>query len=497
MKAFSESGYRNAPTIEYNERAARTLDLSDIPQSLREDVGYETVLLLKEVLDRIPLPDPATIPDRKAMRIAKETMWRLPETDIVIEKMETGPYKGKYLFSTETVADAETFYSRVKHLPKITGKNEAGYEYYIYSPGWMIPRKFIDALPPWAKNSFHDQAIWQWTGLAASLIVGIGLIWLIFKATRARHALEQEAVRALWIRLLFPICGAAIAYSVNYFIDEQINITGAVLAGTTMALKASTFFFAVWGILIASNILTWTALHAPGVRPQGIDADLIRLVIRLISLVLVFFVCYRAADYFGLPVTAVFASAGIAGVAVALAAREMLANFFGGISIFVDRPFRTGDYIVLDKGERGEVMQVGMRSTRIKTRDDVMITVPNSVITNVKIVNESAPIPQYRVRVKIGVAYGSDIDHVQSLLLNIAHSSDLVAQNPEPRVRFRVFGDSSLDFELLCWAKKPQDRGRLLHELNCTIYKTFHTEGIVIPFPQREVHLISASENNA
>ena len=188
-------------------------------------------------------------------------------------------------------------------------------------------------------------------------------------------------------------------------------------------------------------------------------------------------------------ITPLLASAGIAGIAIALAAKETLANFFGGVSVFLDQPFRMGDYIVLDSGERGEVVDIGLRSTRILTRDDVQISIPNSIIANTKVINESAPEPRFRVRIKIGVAYGTDVDKLEEILLELARKHSLVAPQPEPRVRFRAFGDSSLDFELLCWANRPHDKGLLVHELNKAIYKSMAQAGITIPFPQRDVHV--------
>ena len=193
-------------------------------------------------------------------------------------------------------------------------------------------------------------------------------------------------------------------------------------------------------------------------------------------------------------ITPLLASAGIAGVAVALAAKETLSNFFGGVTVLLDQPYKVGDYIVLDSGERGEVVNIGLRSTRILTRDDVQISIPNAIITNTKVINESAPEPRFRVRIKVGVAYGSDVDQVEEILLNVARNNPHLSTQPEPRVRFRDFGDSSLDFELLCWAHQPQDKGIIIHELNTEIYKTFAQAGIVIPFPQRDVHVHSQSE---
>ena len=93
------------------------------------------------------------------------------------------------------------------------------------------------------------------------------------------------------------------------------------------------------------------------------------------------------------------------------------------------------------------------------------------------------------MRIKVGVAYGTDINRVEEILIGVAKKNDLVAKAPEPRVRFRAFGDSSLDFELLCWAKRPHDKGRLIHTLNGAIYRAFNDAGIVIPFPQRDIHM--------
>ena len=188
--------------------------------------------------------------------------------------------------------------------------------------------------------------------------------------------------------------------------------------------------------------------------------------------------------------TPLFASAGIAGIAVALAAKDTLANFFGGVSIFADRSFKVGDFIILDSGERGEVVEIGIRSTRIKTLDDVLITIPNSILATTKITNESAPTPRYRIRIPVGVAYGSDVDEVEATLMAVALAEEQVVREPGPLVRFRAFGESSLDFVLLVWVDDPSLNVGVTHKLLKAIYKTFNAKGITIPFPQRDVHLI-------
>jgi small-conductance mechanosensitive channel len=197
----------------------------------------------------------------------------------------------------------------------------------------------------------------------------------------------------------------------------------------------------------------------------------------------------------GIDVGALLVTGGVVGVAIGFAAKDTLANLFGGIFILADAPYKVGDFIVLGSGERGEVTQVGLRSTRILTRDDVEVTVPNALIANDTIVNESGgPWVKQRVRVKVGVAYGSDVDRVEEVLQEVAESHPDVEQDPAPRVRFRGFGDSSLDFELLAWIREPVLRGRVLHALNGAVYKRFAAEGIEIPYPKRDVYLHRAAE---
>ncbi len=184
------------------------------------------------------------------------------------------------------------------------------------------------------------------------------------------------------------------------------------------------------------------------------------------------------------------ASAGIVGLALGFAAKDTLSNLFAGIFIIADAPYQLGDYVVLDSGERGMVSFIGLRSTRLLTRDDIEVTIPNSVMGAAKITNETrGPTRKERIRIKVGVAYGSDIDAVRASLLAVADAEELICADPDPRVRFRAFGESSLDFELLCWIDEPELRGRAMDALNTAVYKRFAADGIQIPFPQRDLHI--------
>jgi len=263
----------------------------------------------------------------------------------------------------------------------------------------------------------------------------------------------------------------------------------------TLSLLATILLFS-WsraGLRAARIVLELVA--ANHLRLEIVQERTIPIFDMTIKMLLVGLSAYIFLMIWGINPTAWLASAGVIGIAVGFAAKDTLANLLSGISIVADAPYKIGDYIVLDSGERGRVTNLGMRSTRLLTRDDVEVTVPNAVIANAKIINESGgPWVKHRIRVPVGVAYGSDVDEVCSILEEIALSLPAVAKNPAPRVRMRGLGDSSLDFELLAWIDHPELRGRVRHDLLMNIYKVLNQKGISIPFPQTDIHLVSMPE---
>lgn len=202
-----------------------------------------------------------------------------------------------------------------------------------------------------------------------------------------------------------------------------------------------------------------------------------------------------AGSYFiliiwGINPTAWLASAGVIGIAVGFAAKDTLSNLFSGFFIIADTPYKVGDFVVLDSGERGMVTNVGIRSTRILTRDDIEITIPNAVIGNAKIKNQSGGRwEKFRLRIKVGVAYGTDLDLVCKILEDIGIEADNVCETPDPRVRMRLFGPSSIDFELLVWIDEPVLKGRVTHDLLMTVYKKFNEHNIEIPYSKQDVYI--------
>jgi small-conductance mechanosensitive channel len=266
---------------------------------------------------------------------------------------------------------------------------------------------------------------------------------------------------------------------------QRIIKTSALLVWVVFVLRGSSLFL---------EILSGFEDRVPLIQPRTLS-----LFDTTIKILVVGGGLYFLFLTWGINVGGLLMTGGIAGLAVGFAAKDTLANLFSGFFILADAPYQVGDFIVLDSGERGQVTHVGLRSTRLLTRDDIEITIPNAVIGNAKITNESGGRwEKERIRVKVGVAYGSDVDRVRQVLMEIAEGNPSIDDEPEPRVRFRQFGESGLDFELMGWIHEPVLRGRVLDALNTEVYKRFAVEGIEIPFPKRDVYLhqVSPSEDD-
>jgi small-conductance mechanosensitive channel len=284
------------------------------------------------------------------------------------------------------------------------------------------------------------------------------------------------------------IFGFVQAVKVLQMPENVVTITEAVLKTIVIMLWAS---FAIKFSKFLLQAISSRKSNSEG-KSQIIQHSTLPLFSNLALLVIVAATIYMLFLAWGIDVTAWLASAGIIGLALSFAAKDTLANLFAGVFILADSPYKLGDYIVLDTGERGKVTHIGIRSTRLLTRDDIEITVPNSVMGNAKITNEAGgPNSKRRIRVKVGVAYGTDIDQVREVLEKVAKDNEKVCGLPEPRVRMRSFGASSVDFELLCWISQPVLRGQVLDQLYCSVYKMFMEHNIEIPYSKQDVYVKS------
>lgn len=344
----------------------------------------------------------------------------------------------------------------------------------------ITPIRELFSGQPWIQGI----AIFLATFMTASL-----LTWFIFKiltpiTRKTKTYLDDKllAIARVPIYYSLVITGFSTAVKVMPLSDKltQILIYGfktiGVLVWTVAIIRFSK---------IILKQLAWLSHKGRFIQPQTLP--LFDNLVRVLIIGLSIYITFRI---WGIDMTAWLASAGIIGIAVGFAAKDTLANLFSGVFILADTPYKIGDYVVLDRGSRGKVTHIGIRSTRFLTRDDVEITVPNSIIGNSKIINQTGgPHTKFRLRIKVGLAYGSNINIPRNILVEIAKDNPLVCQSPEPRIRFRGFGESSLDHELLCWVDDPELRGRATDSLNLAIYNRLMEEGIEIPYAKRDLYI--------
>ena len=174
-----------------------------------------------------------------------------------------------------------------------------------------------------------------------------------------------------------------------------------------------------------------------------------------------------------------------------MAAKDTLAHMISGFTLMLDRPFRIGDRIQLSGGQIGDVVDIGLRSTKIKTMDNLLLIIPNSDLCNTMLINQAFPDASVKGRINIGVAYGSDVDKVKETLVATALDIESVLRDPPPESYFVSFGDSALNMALFFWVEEYSQLFAVTDRINLMILRRFNESGIEIPFPTRTIQLLS------
>ncbi|MCP3950983.1 MAG: mechanosensitive ion channel family protein [Desulfobacterales bacterium] len=207
-----------------------------------------------------------------------------------------------------------------------------------------------------------------------------------------------------------------------------------------------------------------------------------------------------ALDLLGINVMPFIAGAGVAGVAIGFAAKDTLSNLIAGVLLIVDRPFEIGDRIEVwdaPKGSAtwGDVIDIGLRATKIRTTDNIVIVIPNNKIMTRDIINYTLISDRIRVRINVGVAYNANIQKARDILVGLAQTVEWVAQVPRPKVVVRNFGDSSVDLQLRVWIDDARQRMNTISAITDKIKSAFDEAGIEIPFPKRDITIINPDQN--
>ncbi len=505
----AEEHQRQLEILGTASKAIRALDISEISPVLKDTVAAERVLQLKEILDRIELPPFVDIPDREAMGRGSSKRWRLPGTEIDIVLIENGPRAGDYLVSAETVDRLPEFYARISSLPYkpgpakqlndvyhelSSGNAETIYEAYLSSPvglGYVIPTRWMMNSPHWAKARIAGVTAWQWLGMSLGLLIG-GLIVLGgYRIARRLAGDGEDTAGPRWRALPVPLAIILVAGFLIPLWNVLLRIGGNPRVVITYAQTGAVVLSAAWLAIVASIILGELIVSSEHLTVRSLDSQLVRLGTRLVGIVAAAAILIQGADALGFPAYSVLAGLGVGGLAVALAARDTIANLIGSLLITLEKPFRVGHTIRV-AGSEGTVEEVGFRSTRIRTPDNSLVSIPSSAVVNSTVENLSLRTMR-RQRFFVQVTYNTPREKLEELVDRIRQ---LIVDHPQTdkatiQVRLNNFSESSLDI-LVMFHFQVADYGTELKEREAVLLQIMdlvEDACVEFAFPTRTLHI--------
>ena len=227
------------------------------------------------------------------------------------------------------------------------------------------------------------------------------------------------------------------------------------------------------------------------VKKLKVDPGMSATISSIVTYSIIAFSILFALSIAGIPLRSLAFFAGALGVGIGFGMQHIVNNFLSGIILMFERPIKVGDFVILSAEERGTVVRIGPRSTTLQSPERILIVVPNAKLMDGSIQNQSQPTNKVRGKLKVGVAYGCDVQLVEQLLKQVAAENKRVNKEPKPLVRFNAFGDSYYDFEVIFWANSGGERWYATSEMNFEIEKLFGEHNIEIPFPQRDLNIRS------
>ncbi|WP_226574942.1 mechanosensitive ion channel family protein [Acuticoccus sediminis] len=475
-------------------RAASTFDLSAIPPVNRRTVATNSVLLLEEVLDRIPLPDLERIPDDAAVDAgAAPNGWVIPGTEIRMVRSEAPDGEPRYLFSAETLQRLPAFYAQVREAPKLADVGIDYYQYFIVGPGPAMPlfvHNMIARFPEWLRVSYADQAVWQWIAMALATLIAIASVVAAVRL-EARRSQSLSAVKRSAHRLMLPVFVILVLSLYEHVIDDYINVTGQFLAITELVVESLQALTLAVATIFAFNVFAATIISTPRIKSESLDASLIRLSMRVLGIAVAGYIVFLGATRVGLPLYGVIAGLGVGGLAIALAVRPTLENFIGGIILYADRPVKVGDFCKF--GDMlGTVETIGLRSTKIRGLDRTLVTVQNADFSQMSITNFTRR-DSNLMNTMIGLRYETSPEQLRAIVGSIAEMlrADERVKSETVRVVFRGFGSYSLDVEIWTYVLSA-DWGtflRIQEELLLKVMDIVRENGSAFAIPAQTTYL--------
>jgi len=278
------------------------------------------------------------------------------------------------------------------------------------------------------------------------------------------------------------------------------GITNSVLHLTVLEtfrvyFESARFVIVVWigmvfTLTIIGRIVEWYHRTIAVKTDTTLDDEFLPLFQKILKIVTVISAVVVVLSHFNFNVTSLVAGLGVGGLAISLAAKDTLSNMISGFTIMIDRPFRVGDHIILQSGDRGIVENIGLRSTKIQLYEKNILVVPNAEMVNSRVINRHYPDTVQRISALVGIGYNSDTQKATQIIFDVLAKLDAVLDNPKPRVIFKEFGDSSKNFDVQWWINSLNDYLDTLDQFHRQVEKEFANHGIEIPFPTRTIHQV-------
>lgn len=486
-------------TVHFQEAAQRALDLSEVPPAMVEESARRLAILLKEVLDRIDVPPIESIPDVEAMTKTEFKRWTLPNSEIRIQRVEKGPRAGEYLFAPDTLRRLPEFYGQVKNLPYKPGATVGWDDFSTYSPAGVAfflrqlvpPRWLIDAPEYRVRTTFLDQPMWRWFAIVMVLGAGLTFVLLCFRFSRYWTRLVPSAV--LWVGLLRPLSLVIVAPLSAVILAEAVRVSGVVYQTLTLSLWIVFYLALTWMVWAAGGAIAGSLIAGEKLLVSSIDSQLIRLVMRLMTIIAVIFILVAGADRIGLPAYSVLAGLGVGGLAVALAAQQTLANLIGSLIIMFEKPFAVG-HLIKVQGIEGTVENVGFRSTRIRTTQNSLVTIPSSQLVNSTV--DNMELREYRqINTVLNLTYDTPVDKIQDFVDGVRR---ILANHPDTRkdnlqVFFHEFGPHSLDILVNFFLIVPDRATELIvrQQIFLDVIRLAEASAVQFAFPTQTLHIES------
>ena len=495
-------------------RSIYCLDLSKVEEDLREKVGYESALMLKEILDRIEIPPIDEIPgsivgENEGKEDSEVSRWRIPNTGIIIERVKDGPREGEYLFAPETISRLESFYKRAKYIPykSDTFVSRYFYDFYISTPGQLLPPKWNKWIPVWSTEIYFGQTIWQWGALVIFPLFVLSVSWLLARIWHKKSAELSLAIKLKGWALIF-LSTALIVTLIEYALKEHINITGGMLVFVENYMQKLVLLLLL-GLVLWENLKT-TLQHETleeeheseedeewGARSLSRSETMLLLVRKFLLIIIFIFVGFLFLSAIGINIGPLLAGAGVIGIAIGFGAQKLIADVLSGIFYLVDDAFRVGEYIETGSAS-GTVEAITLRNVMLRHHRGMLQFVPYSELGSVTNFMRGGII----VKFDLQLPYDTDIEKVRKIIKKVGKKmmkdpelgSDFI--RPVKSQGVRSVGDSVMTFRVK-FTSQPGKHFVIRREAFRRITEALEAKGIYYAHRKVIVELPSSDQQRA